>query len=73
MRKFSVLFAAALVSAPVAVCAGDLAGQEVRIGGRGSADDAVRDFGVEMRQAVDLAIDERNAAGGLLGGRVWPR
>ncbi len=27
-------------------------------------------FGVEMRQAVEMAIDERNAAGGILGARV---
>src|SRR5581483_9673577 len=27
-------------------------------------------FGVEMKQAVELAIDERNAAGGILGARV---
>jgi hypothetical protein len=26
--------------------------------------------GVEMRQVVDLAIDERNGVGGLLGGKV---
>ena len=70
MLKFSVIFAAALVCAPAAASAGDLTGQEIRIGVAGPLTTPSATFGVEMRQAVDLAIDERNAAGGLLGGKV---
>ena len=70
MLRFSAIVAAALASAPVAVCAGDLTGQEIRIGVAGPLTTPSATFGVEMRQAVDLAIDERNAAGGLLGAKV---
>jgi branched-chain amino acid transport system substrate-binding protein len=70
MLKLVAMFTAALASAPVAVCAGDLAGQEIRIGVAGPLTTPSATFGVEMRQAVDLAIDERNGAGGLLGGKV---
>src|SRR5580658_5012071 len=70
MLKFIAIFAVALVSVPVAASAADLAGQEVRIGVAGPLTTPSATFGVEMRQAVDLAIDERNAAGGLLGGKV---
>src|SRR3984957_5720066 len=70
MLRFSAIVAAALASAPVAVCAGDLTGQEFRIGVAGPLTPPSATFGVEMRQAVDLAIDERNAVGGLLGAKV---
>jgi branched-chain amino acid transport system substrate-binding protein len=30
-------------------------------------------FGIEMKQAVELALEEQNAAGGLLGARLEPR
>src|ERR1700730_15985536 len=69
MRNFSVIFAAALASAPIAVSAGDLSGQEIRIGVAGPLTTPSATFGLEMRQAVDLAIDERNAVGGLLGAK----
>ena len=70
MLKLVAMFTAALASAPAAVCAGDLTGQEIRIGVAGPLTTPSATFGVEMRQAVDLAIDERNGAGGLLGGKV---
>ena len=70
MLKLVAMFTAALASAPVAVCAEDLTGQEIRIGVAGPLTTPSATFGVEMRQAVDLAIDERNGAGGLLGGKV---
>ena len=70
MIRLSIVVAAALASAPVAVYAGDLTGQEIRIGVAGPLTTPSATFGVEMRQAVDLAIDERNASGGLVGGRV---
>ena len=70
MLRFSAIVAAALLSSPAAVLAGDLAGQDIRIGVAGPLTTPSATFGVEMRQAVDLAIDERNAAGGLLGAKV---
>jgi branched-chain amino acid transport system substrate-binding protein len=70
MRNFSVIFAAALASAPVAVSAADLTGQEIRIGVAGPLTTPSATFGLEMRQAVDLAIDERDSAGGVLGGKI---
>ena len=70
MLKLTAIVAAALASAPLAVSAGDLTGQEIRIGVAGPLTTPSATFGVEMRQAVDLAIDERNAAGGVLGGKV---
>ena len=69
MLRFSAVFVAALASAPSAVCAGDLTGQEIHIGVAGPLTTPSATFGVEMRQAVDLAIDERNAAGGVLGAK----
>ena len=70
MLRFSAIFAALLASASVAAAEGDLTGQEIRIGVAGPLTTPSATFGVEMRQAVDLAIDERNAAGGLLGAKV---
>ena len=70
MLKLIAMFTAGLASAPVAVCAEDLTGQEIRIGVAGPLTTPSATFGVEMRQAVDLAIDERDRAGGLLGGKV---
>jgi branched-chain amino acid transport system substrate-binding protein len=70
MCKLSVIFAAALASAPIAVSAGDLSGQEIRIGVAGPLTTPSATFGLEMRQAVDLAIDERDSAGGILGGKI---
>jgi branched-chain amino acid transport system substrate-binding protein len=66
-----ILAATTLASAPSAAAAGgDLTGQEIRIGVAGPLTTPSATFGVEMRQAVDLAIDERDAAGGLLGAKI---
>jgi branched-chain amino acid transport system substrate-binding protein len=70
MLRFSAIFAAALAFAPAAAPARDLIGQEIRIGVAGPLTTPSATFGVEMRQAVDLAIDERDAAGGVLGGKI---
>ena len=69
MLERAAIFTLALLSAP-AVSAADLTGQEIRIGVAGPLTTPSATFGVEMRQAVDLAIDERNAGGGVLGGKV---
>ncbi len=47
-----------------------LAGQEIHIGIGGPLTTGSATFGVEMRQAVDLAVAEKNAAGGVLGAKV---
>lgn len=49
---------------------GLLSGQEIRIGVGGPLTTGSATFGVEMRQAVDLAVAERNAAGGVLGATI---
>jgi branched-chain amino acid transport system substrate-binding protein len=48
----------------------DIRGQEIRIGVGGPLTTGSATFGVEMRQAVDLAVAERNAAGGVLGAKI---
>jgi branched-chain amino acid transport system substrate-binding protein len=70
MRKFSAIFVAVFASAPVTVSGADLTGQEIRVGVAGPLTTPSATFGLEMRQAVDLAIDERDAAGGVLGGKI---
>ena len=72
MGKLALLCGAALLSAVVGAAAGesDLAGQEIHIGVAGPLTTSSATFGVEMRQAVDLAVDERNAAGGVLGAKI---
>ena len=73
MIRFSAIFVATLASASAAAAEADLTGQETRIGVAGPLTTPSATFGVEMRQAVDLAIDERDAAGGVLGGKTWRR
>jgi branched-chain amino acid transport system substrate-binding protein len=47
-----------------------LAGQEIHIGVGGPLTTGSATFGVEMRQAVELAVAEKNAGGGILGARI---
>ena len=47
-----------------------LAGKEIHIGIGGPLTTPSATFGIEMRQAVDLAITEANAKGGILGAKV---
>jgi branched-chain amino acid transport system substrate-binding protein len=73
-RRQGLLFVTALslLMAPDAMngAAAQLAGQEVRIGVGGPLTTGSATFGVEMRQAVDLAVTERNASGGVLGAKI---
>jgi branched-chain amino acid transport system substrate-binding protein len=72
-RRHRLLFAAVLLlMAPDAMnaAAAQLSGQEIRIGIGGPLTTGSATFGVEMRQAVELAVAERNAAGGVLGAKV---
>jgi branched-chain amino acid transport system substrate-binding protein len=61
-----------LLLAPDAMngAAAQLAGRDVRIGVGGPLTTGSATFGVEMRQAVDLAVAEKNAAGGVLGAKI---
>jgi branched-chain amino acid transport system substrate-binding protein len=72
-RRHGLLLAAVLLlMGPDAMnaAAAQLSGQEIRIGVGGPLTTGSATFGVEMRQAVELAVAERNAAGGLLGAKV---
>ena len=60
----------ACLAASAAPAAAQLAGQEIHIGVGAPLTTGSASFGVEMRQAVDLAVDEKNAAGGVLGAKV---
>jgi len=73
MSRLRVVVAAcaAVLAAIVAVPASaQLAGQEVHVGVGAPLTTASATFGVEMRNAVELAVAERNAAGGILGAHV---
>jgi branched-chain amino acid transport system substrate-binding protein len=70
MLRFSTIVAATLAYASAAAAGDDLTGQEIHIGVAGPLTTSSATFGVEMRQAVDLAVDERAAAGGLLGAKI---
>src|SRR5690242_8793395 len=50
-----------------------LQGQTIRIGIGAPLTGGAATFGVEMKNAVEVAVDEQNAAGGLLGARVEAR
>jgi branched-chain amino acid transport system substrate-binding protein len=47
-----------------------LAGKDVKVGIGGPLTTTSAGFGVEMKQAAELAVDERNAAGGVAGAKV---
>jgi branched-chain amino acid transport system substrate-binding protein len=64
------LLVSAFALAAAAPAAAQLAGKEVKIGIGGPLTTTSAGFGVEMKQAVDLAVDERNAAGGVAGAKV---
>jgi branched-chain amino acid transport system substrate-binding protein len=47
-----------------------MAGKEIHIGIGGPMTTGSAGLGIEMRQAVELAVDEKNAAGGILGAKI---
>ncbi|MFI4987819.1 MAG: branched-chain amino acid ABC transporter substrate-binding protein, partial [Alphaproteobacteria bacterium] len=59
--------ASAAASAPASA---QLAGKEIHIGIGGPLTTGSATFGIEMRQAVELAVAEKNAAGGILGAKI---
>jgi branched-chain amino acid transport system substrate-binding protein len=73
-RSLAILLASSFLSVAVASSAtGQLAGTTIRIAVGAPLSGGAATFGVEMKQAVELALEEQNAAGGLLGARVEPR
>jgi len=74
LRKSFVMGSLALLAtlelAAPAPAAELLAGKEVHIGIGGPLTTPSAAFGIEMRQAVDLAIAEANTAGGVLGAKI---
>jgi len=63
-----------LISALGAACAGeqggDAASDEILIGEYGSLTGTTATFGISTRNGIDMAVDEVNAAGGVLGRQV---
>src|SRR5262250_1453369 len=53
--------------------AAQLQGQTIKIGIGAPLTGGAASFGVEMKNAVELAVDEKNAAGGILGARIETR
>src|SRR5437879_12466602 len=62
-----------LAEALAAPASAQLQGQTIRIAIGAPLTGGAATFGVEMKQAVELALAEQNAGGGLLGGRVEAR
>jgi branched-chain amino acid transport system substrate-binding protein len=62
-----VLLAVTALAAPAGA---QLAGQTEAIGVAGPLSGGAAAFGTEQKQGVELAIDEKNAAGGILGAKV---
>jgi len=59
-----------VVTLAISLASGAAAQTQIKIGIGGPLTTTSAGFGVEMRQAVELAIDERNAAGGLDGAKL---
>jgi branched-chain amino acid transport system substrate-binding protein len=57
----------------VAPAAAQLQGQTIRIAIGAPLTGGAASFGIEMKNAVELAVEEQNAAGGVLGARVEAR
>jgi branched-chain amino acid transport system substrate-binding protein len=72
MRLLAVASLAVLALTLAPPASAQLAGKEIHIGIGGPLTTGAATFGVEMRQAVELAIAEKNAAGGILGATLVP-
>src|SRR5712692_1860057 len=62
-----------LAEASAVPASAQLQGQTIRIAIGAPLTGGAATFGVEMKQAVELALAEQNAGGGLLGGQVEAR
>jgi branched-chain amino acid transport system substrate-binding protein len=73
-RRLVIVLAVSFLSIAVASAAAEqLTGTPIRIAVGAPLGGGAATFGNEMKQAVELALEEQNAAGGLLGARVEPR
>jgi branched-chain amino acid transport system substrate-binding protein len=71
MLNRSITAVLVLAFAAIAAPAGaQLAGQTVAIAVGGPLSGGAANLGLEQRQAVELAVEEQNAGGGILGARV---
>ena len=71
IRKLTI--GSTILTSLVACAASALAqmsGQEIHIGVGTPLTTGSATFGIEMRQAIDLAVADRNAAGGVLGAKI---
>src|SRR5258708_2105208 len=64
-----ILMAPDAMNGALAQLSTQVLGPEIRIGVGGPLTTGSATFGVEMRQAVDLAVADANAAGGVLGAK----
>jgi branched-chain amino acid transport system substrate-binding protein len=69
-RFLRVAYVFALVTSFAGAGQAQLSGGEVHIGIGGPLTTGSATFGIEMRQAVDLAVAEKNAAGGIIGAKI---
>ena len=70
-RRLAILLASSFLSITLASSAvSQLAGKPIRLAIGAPLTGGAATFGIEMKQAVELALEEQNAAGGLLGARV---
>jgi branched-chain amino acid transport system substrate-binding protein len=69
-RRFALAAGALILVGLPGVGEAQLPGSEVHIGIGGPLTTGSATFGIEMRQAADLAVAETNAAGGILGGKI---
>jgi branched-chain amino acid transport system substrate-binding protein len=59
-----------LIVTLTATAQGQLAERSIVIGVGGPLSGGAATFGAEMKQGTELAVEEKNAAGGLLGARL---
>ena len=67
LSSLPVMLALAVSAAPAWA---QLAGQTVAIVAAGPLSGGAAVLGTEQKQAVEMAVDEKNASGGLLGAKV---
>jgi branched-chain amino acid transport system substrate-binding protein len=70
MRQKSSLLILCLLSAALFSCARDVDDSEIVIGEFGSLTGSTATFGISTRNGIDMAVDQINQAGGLLGKKV---
>src|SRR5712692_2652969 len=71
--KMIIVLLGGLLLGWVGPAAAQLQGQKIRIAIGAPLTGGAATFGIEMQNAVELALEEQNAAGGVLGARVEAR